>query len=332
MSSKGKKVKSRNLTRSHEDRINYIYHQIYSKKYPSAESLARDTGFSVDVIHNDIRYLREYKNLPLKVSRKAGREGYYYSKPVPEKLGSTFNEAGVMNFALAQQFMSTIPVKGKNTLDLDLKTLSEQLVPHTKFLLNAVSDTVLFRPFAPEEIDYELFTALSHAVSNRLELEFLYLKNLAPRPEWKKVRGFKFVVAAGCWYMVGLDVEKNEERTYLLSRISKPVVTERTFEDPKFDIDEYLKGAFIIMKGKESHDIVVEFSPWARTYIENRTFTRDQKVKKLPNGGLRMSFWLSCLDEVEMWVRFWGANCKVIGSEGLKDRMRKYRESLGYLG
>ncbi len=119
---------------------------------------------------------------------------------------------------------------------------------------------------------------------------------------------------------------KNEFRTYLFSRLSEPVITDVRYKMPKFNLEDYLYGAFIVMKGKESHNIVLEFSPWARSYIETRKFVRDQKLEVLPNGGLRMSFWLSSLLEVERWVRWWGEDCTVIGSEGLKERLRRYRD------
>ncbi len=328
-----KKRLIRKKHRSHEDRIAYIHKAIWDGRFPTVGDLVRETGFRRHVILEDVQYLRKFKGFPVKVSRAKGRRsGYYYDGPVPEKISNTFNERGVMDLALACRSVANLPVKGKDRISPDMDPISQILVPHTKLIMDSVSETVFFRPFAPEEIDMGKYMTLAQGVRTRCEIEFLYLKNLASTPEFKRVRIYCFVCAGNCWYMIGLDVEKNEMRTYLLSRVSHPALTEVKFKDPKFDLDKYLFGAFIIMKGNESHDIVLEFSPWAATYIENRTFTRDQKVEKLPDGGLRMSFWLSSLVEVECWVRHWGPNCKVISSEGLKQRLRDYRDFLGYLG
>ena len=321
---------NRRLTRWDQAQIDHIHNRLYNKEYPTVASLAAELSVSEDTIVRNIRYMRLYKNLPIEVSRKPGKLGYYYSKPVPARIGRTFSEQEVVNFLLGHRALEMMPVKrAQKRLGLGFEKISQLLDPHTEKMLDELKEVVYFRPFAPEEIDIETFMIISEAIRRKRAVEFAYTKHMADLPELKCVHPYCFTCAANAWYLIAWDPSAKDYRTYLLSRAACAKVTEEKFKKPKnFNLDDHLDGAFIIMKGKESHDVVIEFDRWAAAYIRHRRFTRDQKIEELENGGLRISMHLTCLEEVEAWICYWRTHARAVSPPALVNRLHDYGQYL----
>ncbi len=318
------------MSRWDQARVDHIHNRLYHNEYPTCQSLAAELEVSVDTIERDIAYMRMYKNAPIEVSRKAGKFGYYYSKPVSPRLGSTFSEQEVVNFLLGHRALETMPVKqDQKRLGLGFEKISQLLDPHTEKMLDELQNVVYFRPFAPEEIDIETFMIIAEAVRNRCAVQFDYTKHMADLPETKCVYPYCFTCAANAWYLIAWDPGAKDYRTYLLSRAACAEITTEKFKKQKnFNLDDHLDGAFIIMKGKESHDVVIEFDRWAAAYIRQRRFTRDQKVEELENGGLRISMHLTCLEEVEAWICYWRTHSRAVSPPALVNRLHDYGQYL----
>lgn len=331
-STQKKKGVGRNLTRAFEVRVAYIHEQIYHERYPTQQSLANDLEVSTDCIDDDIRAMRTYRKLPIEFSRVPGKVGYYYSGPVPEKLGAvTITEEQLLNLILAEVSMSQVPVKQKNKrLDLGLDGISKLIDPRTRKLIKELRGAVYFRPFAPEEIDLVVLMTLTEAIRRRRVLKVFYTKHRATTGEWKRLYPYCFTCAANAWYVIAFDPDANQFKTYMLSRMKEPELLEEKFERQPFDLTEYLAGAFIIMKGsgKEWFDVVVDFDSWAAPYIRNRQFTKYQKFDELPDGGLRISMKLTCLEEVEAWVCYWREHAYVVGPTPFREKLFAYGQYL----
>jgi predicted DNA-binding transcriptional regulator YafY len=318
------------MTRWDQARVDHIHNKIYNKEYPTRESLAADLNVSTDTIERDIAYMRMYKGAPIEVSRKAGRVGYYYSKPVSHRLGSTFNEQEVVNFLIGHRALERMPVKShQKKLGLGFEKISQLLDSDTQEILDDLKESVYFRPFAPEAIDIESFMSLAESIRRRTVVKYGYKKHMASGPELKEVQPYCFVCAANSWYLIVWDVDAKAFRTHMLSRISSVEFTQEKFKKPKnFRLDDYLEGAFIILKGNENHDVVIEFDQWASAYIRNRVFTRDQKIEELENGGLRISMHLTALEEVEAWIAYWRTHARAISPPALVNRLHDYGQYL----
>ena len=85
------------------------------------------------------------------------------------------------------------------------------------------------------------------------------------------------------------------------------------FEVPAdFRLQEFFHGAFGIFRGGEKQHVVVDFAKPARARVEARQWHRTQKLKALPDGGVRVSFDASNLTQVVGWVLEWGAHARAI--------------------
>ena len=316
----------RHICRWNQRNIDHIHERIRSGSKPTRKQLADELGISQRSVQRDINYLKLYKGLPLKVARKGGESGYYYDGPVSAKIGRTITEQELLNFIIADRAICALPTKQRRKkLGLGFDKLSQLLDDRTARTLDELNNAVYFRPFAPERIDMEVFVTLSEGVRRYYAVKFLYLKHMADEAEWKCVYPYCFTCAANSWYMIAYDPKAKEMRTYMLSRMEKPSLTNEKFKKPKnFSIEKYLDGALIIMKGNESHDVVVEFDRWAAAYVRNREIIKGQTIEEIPGGGLRISFHVTCLEEVEAWVAYWRQHAYVVSPPALQDRFHDY--------
>lgn len=118
-------------------------------------------------------------------------------------------------------------------------------------------------------------------------------------------------------------------RTFVLSRLSKPVLTGRRFTVPKkFDLNEYLRGSLGLFKGQDDFEVVVELDAWAADDVHARRLHSSQELTETPGGMLRVRLRPDSLEEAERWVLSLGTHATVIRPEKLRERLGKATEQL----
>jgi predicted DNA-binding transcriptional regulator YafY len=73
----------------------------------------------------------------------------------------------------------------------------------------------------------------------------------------------------------------------------------------------------------ELYRVKVRISPgWAR-WVGEKIWHESQKVTKLPDGSLEITFRVAGLDEIKRWVLSFGPEAAVLKPENLKEMVRK---------
>jgi predicted DNA-binding transcriptional regulator YafY len=91
------------------------------------------------------------------------------------------------------------------------------------------------------------------------------------------------------------------------------------FEIPDgFSVDKFFHGAFGIFVGNAPTKVVIELSKEARPSIEARVFHPKQRLERLSNGGVRLSFSVPHTAQVVPWVLSWGDHARVTAPPELK--------------
>ena len=325
---KRKRSTSRLPTRFNEYQIRYIFNKIFNNEFPSVDSLARELGVSDKCILRNISHMKTHRKHPIAVSRKHGREGYYFDEPVSECMKEPLTREQLMYWLIAHDSMAQLPGVPREILP-GADALSELIDPSMMTLLKEMQDMFYFKPFAPEPVDMSRVFQLTDARHRRRVTLMKYKKHMADKPDDKRVAPLGLALINGTWYMVVLDIEKNKYRTYMLSRMSDIEITNEKFKIPAdFCIKKHFEHAFIVLGGDEEHKVDVEFDAWAAPYIRGRKFMPDQTMEELPNGGLRLKFTVGALEEVAAWVCWWRQHARVHGSPDLINHMRVYRDYL----
>lgn len=189
-----------------------------------------------------------------------------------------------------------------------------------------LEDRFLYLPFSPK--DYRQKTEelddLFQAVADLRPLRCRYRRGREATEERITIHPYAMVLYREAIYCVGLHVQRNEMRTFLLDRMRDTEVsaTER-FELPSdFHIDDYFQGQFGIWRGTQQIKVVVDFDAKVADLVRSRKVHSTQKIASLPDGGVRLSMIVAELTEVVSWVLGFGETARVVEPADLVERIR----------
>jgi predicted DNA-binding transcriptional regulator YafY len=185
----------------------------------------------------------------------------------------------------------------------------------------------LYLPFAPknyaektEELD-DLF----QAVSDLRPLSLLYRSAGKKDEERITIHPYALVLHRDSIYCVGLLLEKNEIRTFVLDRMrdTSCAATERFTLPADFKIDDYFQGEFGVWRSPTRHKVVIDFDARGAEYLRMRRIHSTQKLAAIAGGGLRLTMTVGNLNPVVSWVLEWGPRATVIEPPELLERVRE---------
>jgi predicted DNA-binding transcriptional regulator YafY len=170
--------------------------------------------------------------------------------------------------------------------------------------------------------DYSCFSEvlgqINRAAADRKTVEFGYWSLRNKERTTRKVDPYKIWFHDGTIYLIGNCHLRGEIRTFVLDRINMLQVTEDCFKIPEsFSFDDFVRYSFKVMQD-ELYTVTVRISPnWAR-YIGEKIWHQSQRIQKLIDGGIEISFRVAGLDEIRQWVLGLGAEAVVVEPEDLK--------------
>jgi predicted DNA-binding transcriptional regulator YafY len=87
-------------------------------------------------------------------------------------------------------------------------------------------------------------------------------------------------------------------------------------------LDDFMRHSFKVMHD-ELYMVKVRISPdWAR-WVGEKIWHESQKITKLPDGSLEITFHVAGLDEIKRWILSFGPEAVVLEQEKLKEMVRK---------
>ena len=104
---------------------------------------------------------------------------------------------------------------------------------------------------------------------------------------------------------------------FVLDRIKMLKATDERFTTPKdFNLDDFMRHSFKVMHD-ELYTVKVRISPgWAR-WVGEKIWHESQKITKLPDVSLEITFRVAGLDEIKRWVLSFGPEAVVVEPEEL---------------
>lgn len=189
-----------------------------------------------------------------------------------------------------------------------------------------LEDRFLYLPFSPK--DYRQKTEelddLFQAVADLRPLRCKYKSLRDGTEERITIHPYALVLYRDAIYCVGVHVQKNEIRTFVLDRMRDTDLssTERFDLPPDFKVDDYFQGQFGIWRGTASYKVVIEFDAKVAEFVRSRRVHVTQKLSNMPDGGVRLSMAVGDLTEVISWVLGFGQTAKIIEPPELLDKVK----------
>ncbi|MFH2098064.1 MAG: WYL domain-containing protein [Pseudomonadota bacterium] len=201
-----------------------------------------------------------------------------------------------------------------DSLESLFKKVRATLPPVTVSFLERIQSSfaVGIRPYKDYGRFREMMNQIGQAIPKRRRIEIVYHALKSEKETLRKVDPYKLWFFDGTIYLIGNCHLRGEVRTFVLDRLRLLRVTNEFFDMPRdFDLDEYTRSSFKVMKG-ELHKVVVRISlEWAR-WAGEKIWHETQKARKLPNGGLELTFHVAGLEEIRSWVLSLGSEAEVM--------------------
>jgi proteasome accessory factor B len=298
-----------------------FHNLVRNGEFPNCSMLAGEFEVSVRTIMRDVDFMKYRMDLPLEFDGR--RNGYYYTRPVEQFPQLPITEAEV--FALLVAHKAIAQYHGtpfERPLEMAFRKLTGQLDRTVEFSVGNLDEVLSFRPFAPGDADLESFQIITRALKERRELRFLYRNLGADKAHWRQARPYHLACVDNHWYLFAFDVKRDAMRTFALTRLGAPEVTQDRFTLPKkFNLGEYLQGSFSVFKGGDDYEVVIDFDSWAADLIRERRWHASQELTELPGRQIRLRMRLNSIEEAERWVLSWGTHATVVRPQALATRL-----------
>lgn len=164
----------------------------------------------------------------------------------------------------------------------------------------------------------EIIGQIHRAVADRKSIEFGYWSLQKDERTSRKVDPYKIWFYDGTIYVIGYCHLRDDIRSFVVDRINMLSVTEDHFKIPStFSFENYVQHSFKVMQD-ELYGVIIRISPaWAR-YVGEKIWHESQRIQKLIDGGIEISFKVAGLDEICQWVLSMGPEAVVVEPAELK--------------
>lgn len=310
-------------TRPMLERIQIIHRRLLKGRSPGRPQLAEALEVDIRTVSRYIDFMRDRLHLPIEWDKV--HRGYRYTKPV-ERL-PVVPEAVTESELFAMLVATKALAQYKGTpwhapLEKAFRKMTASLDSRDLIHLEELGSSLDIRLSGPDELDPGTFTVLTEAITRRRTLEFHYRKHAHRNIEPRRVNPYQLACVLNRWYVIGHDLDRDAIRVFVVGRIRDPRMGSSRFRRPSdFSGTEYLRNSFGIFRGKSNHQVVIDLDDWAADVFRDRRWHATQQVSETPDGGMRVSFQLDNLEEVESWVLSWGIHATVIAPAELATRV-----------
>lgn len=159
--------------------------------------------------------------------------------------------------------------------------------------------------------------ALNECVLERRTVSMRYRTGGTGRERARDLDPYRVWYRNGALYVVGLDHDSGEVRTFAVGRIRSLETTRRRFQVPaSFDFDAYIGSAFGVVHEPPMR-VRILFDPRWADWVAERTWHATQKLERR-GRSLELTMEVGGAAEVRSWVLSFGAGAEVIEPASLR--------------
>ncbi len=313
---------AKGMSRPPLERMLRIHQRLKGGQCPNCTQLAADLEVAGKTIQRDIDFMRDRLDLPIEFDRE--RNGFIYTAPVENFPTVQVTEGELVAMCVAEKALAQYRgTPFEKPLHAAFRKLTEGLKETVSFAWSDMDSSISFRSLGTTVADLELFETVSRAVLRSLELEFDYRTLRGSQHERRRAQPYHLGCIENQWYLFAHDLDRQQMRTFVLSRMRNPRNTGKRFHRPVgFSLAEHLRGSFGVFKGATSQAIRIRFDAWAAQLIRERQWHPSQKTKELPAGELELTLQLTSFAEIHRWILSWGEHARVLAPKALGETIR----------
>ena len=320
-------------------RYRVINRCLVESEYVSKAKLIRACEEALDIapigertIDQDIHDMREDTRLgfhaPIKHSRE--KNGYYYEDPDYSIDNIPLNEEELE----ALSFASTMLEQYKH---IDLFTTFTGAVQKIVDAVNIrrMLKTEPSSPFiqfesVPEMKGSEYLMEIIEAIRDKKVIEIKHKRFDSDKAYLHKVHPYLLKEYRNRWYLIGLNDDLLQIRTYGLDRIQKINPNQTIeFQDAGFDPSDYFKSTIgIIAPDAEPQEVVLKYAKDQGQYVITQPIHESQEIVEETDSHVIISLHIIPTFELVSMILGWGAEVEVIKPGSLRERVKGIVEEM----
>jgi len=315
-----------NRTKSQYSRVIELDRRIRSGKYPNCLTFSAEWEVSQKTIQRDIDFLRDQCGAPIAYDRV--NKGFYYEDDtwiLPSIMLSEGELLAVLIGTRAVAQYAGTPIEG------ELRRVFSNLTTALPDGLS-ISPELLYNQFSftsppARAISPDIWIALVRGLTDRATVQVRYTPfNATTTPKkLSRINPYHIANLQGEWYVFAVHDGHQDVRQFTMARIDSAKVTDKAFTIPKdFSAQPLIDSAFGRYAGEgKQHTVRLLFDKDIATWITERQWHPQQKIKRRRNGDIELSFPARGLYEVQRWVLSWGHQVRVLAPTELQLAIRK---------
>lgn len=293
----------------------------------SRHALARHHEVSERMIQKDLELIRYRLGLSLR-----HEHGSYYFEQLPRLPTTAYSFTEALSLLAAARAAQAIP--GINSMDLAAAIARlESIFPVALGRLVREATEILPRRAAKAHRQ-AMLTLLHRALAERRQVRIAYATASRTGEVTERVVEPYHIMAYGrSWHLIAYDHHRRDILQFKIDRVQQADLLDTTYTiPPDFDPDAYLGDAWGLMRGAagETEDVVLLFEPEAGRWVAEETWHKSQQAETLPDGRVRVTFYVGITPEMVNWLLYYGARVQVIEPAWLRERVaEEHRRAAG---
>ena len=314
-------------------RLHDVIRLIESRHGISIEELAEESGVNRRTVHRDLNAISD-AGYPLTAEWVGDRKLYRFI--------TGFKDVPPVSFSLQELLTlyflrSSLDILRGTPFHDDLaaifRKVNSVLPPRYAAHLERISRITI--PLLQGQRDYSraarILTELRRALLYQNRVTISYRIPSRPDGEEYRVDPYTLIFYKGGLYLLGFAHNRQAVRTFAVERIDGLQVESERFEIPDdYHPEELFQRAFGIVS-EEPFQVLVRFAPPVAHAIAERTWHPSQRLERLPDGGVELSFTAGGKLEILSWILSYGSMAELLEPAELRAELAQTAAAMAAL-
>jgi predicted DNA-binding transcriptional regulator YafY len=208
--------------------------------------------------------------------------------------------------------------------------LPPQVVDRCGEMLEGVD--VRYWPVSDLESIQEVLGQLQQALADRRKVAVTYDSYFEGREIDTVLHLYRLRFMRRGWYAIAFSEMHAEVRTFKIERmITVEVLQDEYAIDELFNLRDYYRNAWQMIRGDQSHYIVIHFSPKVAGNVEEVAWHKTQQLRRKADGTLVFEVRVDGLSEIVWWILGYGKEAVVQRPPELRQMVAEHARAMaGY--
>ena len=309
------------------ERIYQIDQILAGRKFVPRMELQEKLGVSWATLKRDLNYLKDRLHAPIIFDRELG--GYRFENeskkigPQYELPGLWFSAEEIHALLTMQHLLSNLDTGG--LLGPHIKPLLARLTGLMGTADNPAEEIqkrIRIQTVGAREFHLDHFQAVGSALLRRKRLIIRYHARGTDETTEREISPQRLVHYRDNWYLDGWCHLRDGLRSFSVDVIEHAEILDKKAKDVSDKrLDEVLGSGYGIFSGGDVTWATLRFTPERARWVASERWHPDQVGRILEDGGYELKVPYSDDRELIMDIMKYGGDCKVVGPEGLRERV-----------